>query len=72
MSDDYVTIEQMAAMHKVAPNTIRRILWKDQTLPEAQRRLPGAVKEGSVYRGEWKIPRSVAENWQRDNRGKRL
>lgn len=68
---NYVTVEEMAALHGVAAFTIQRILQKDARLPEDQRRLPGAYKEGSFRRGVWKIPRAVAEAWQRDPRGRK-
>jgi hypothetical protein len=68
---DYVTVEEMALMHNVAPNTIFRILRADQDKPESKRRIPGAVKEGSKYRGEWKIPRDVAEKWERSAAGRK-
>jgi hypothetical protein len=35
------------------------------------RRIPGAFKRGSKYRGEWLIPRAIAETWQRDERGRK-
>lgn len=70
MVDDFVTVEDMAAMHNVNPHTIRRILWQDQKYPEHERKLPGAYKVGSTYRGEWRIPRRVAETWKRDPRGR--
>lgn len=72
MSDaEMIDIDEMAAMHKVDRHTIHRILLADQKRPENERRIPGAVKLGSRYRGEWKIPRAVAENWKRDGRGRK-
>lgn len=68
---DYLTIEEMAALHGVTPQTVRNALWADSKLPEAERRLPGAFKQGSKYRGEWRIPRAAAEAWRRDPRGRR-
>ena len=67
----YVTIEEMAAMHGVDPMTVRRILWSDQQRDPADRRIPGAVKIGSTFRGEWRIPRDSAQNWQRSARGRK-
>jgi hypothetical protein len=69
MNDDFISPEEMAIMTDVDPNTIYRILRADSKKPETERRIPGAVKEGSKYRGEWRIPRTVAENWKRDPRG---
>lgn len=68
---DFVTVDEMATMHNVAPNTIYRILRADERRPEPQRRIPGAIKQGSKYRGEWLIPRSAAESWQQDRRGRK-
>ncbi len=70
-SEVYVSVEQMATMASVAPNTIYRILRADQAKPPESRRIPGAYKRGSKYRGEWRIPRSTAERWQRDGRGRK-
>jgi predicted transcriptional regulator len=71
MKSTYVTVEEMAEMASVAPNTIYRILRADQDkLPEL-RRIPGAFKRGSKYRGEWLIPRDTAESWRRDGRGRK-
>ncbi|MEM6281775.1 MAG: hypothetical protein AAF787_06250 [Chloroflexota bacterium] len=67
----YITVEEMAAMASVAPNTIYRILRSDQKKSPEDRRIPGAFKRGSKYRGEWLIPRDTAENWQRDQRGRK-
>ena len=41
---DYVSVQEMAAMHSVSINTIHRILWADQDKPADERRIPGAVK----------------------------
>ncbi|RMG87926.1 MAG: hypothetical protein D6712_04720 [Chloroflexi bacterium] len=71
MDEDTVTIEEMADMHGVAANTIRRILWADQDKPYDEKQLPGAYKVGSKFRGEWRIPRATAEAWQRDPRGRK-
>lgn len=71
MKSTYVTVEEMAQMASVAPNTIYRILRADQQKPEEKRRIPGAFKRGSKYRGEWLIPRTTAETWKRDERGRR-
>lgn len=71
MAADYVSPEEMAAIHGVDKMTILRALWEDQKRPEDQRRIPGAVKVGSKYRGEWRIPRDTAEAWQRDPRGRK-
>lgn len=71
MKPSYVTVEEMARMASVAPNTIYRILRADQQKPEDKRRIPGAFKRGSKYRGEWLIPRDTAENWKRDERGRK-
>jgi|GEM_PF-2570382 len=68
---DFVTVDEMAAMHNVASNTIYRILRADERRSEALRRIPGAVKQGSKYRGEWLIPRAAAESWQQDRRGRK-
>lgn len=69
--DEYCTVKEMADMTGVARNTLHRILRDDQSRPESQRRIPGAYKQGSKWRGNWRIPRAVAENWQRDSRGKK-
>ncbi len=71
MKTSYITVEEMAEMASVAPNTIYRILRSDQKKPEDKRRIPGAYKRGSKYRGEWLIPRETAENWKRDERGRK-
>lgn len=66
---DAVSVMTMAEMHGVAPNTIQRILRADQALPEDERRLPGAYKIGTgERRGDWRIPREVAERWRRYTR----
>lgn len=69
--EEYVTIEEMAEIHGVDPMTIRRILWADQDRVPEKRRIPGAEKVGSTFRGEWKIPRESAENWRRSKRGRK-
>lgn len=69
--DDYVTVGEMAAMHNVAPQTIRMILWADRKREPADQVLPGAVKLGGERRGVWYIPRDVASRWQRDPRGRK-
>jgi predicted transcriptional regulator len=71
MNTTYITVEEMAEMARVAPNTIYRILRADQHKPEASRRIPGAFKRGSKYRGEWRIPRDTALKWKRDERGRK-
>jgi len=68
---DTVSPEDMATMHDVESSTIYRILRADQKRPESERRLPGAIKEGSKFRGVWKIPRDVAEKWERSPRGRK-
>ena len=68
---DYISVQEMAAMHSVSINTIHRILWADQDKPTGEQRIPGAVKVGSVRRGDWQIPRESAQNWQRDARGRK-
>lgn len=70
MSEDYVTAPEMARMAGVDVHTIRRILRADLQRPESERRIPGAVRVGPKWRGEWRIPRRVAESWQRDPRGR--
>jgi predicted transcriptional regulator len=67
----YITVEEMAEMASVAPNTIYRILRADQKKLPENRRIQGAFKRGSKYRGEWLIPRETAENWKRDERGRK-
>ncbi len=59
----YVGVEDMAEMHKVAPNTIHRMLRADQKRPTEKRKLPGAFKVGGERRGVWVIPRAIAEAW---------
>ncbi|MEO0561211.1 MAG: hypothetical protein AAF125_03810 [Chloroflexota bacterium] len=71
MKSNYVTVEEMAELASVAPNTIYRILRADQDKPPEARRIPGAFKRGSKYRGEWLIPRDTAESWERDERGRK-
>lgn len=71
MKSNYITVEEMAEMACVAPNTIYRILRADQQKPEELRRIPGAFKRGSKYRGEWRIPRDIALTWKRDERGRK-
>lgn len=71
MDEDTVTIDEMAAMHNVDPRTIRVIIWDEKDKPDDEKRIPGAFKKGSKYRGEWRIPRATAEAWQRDPRGRK-
>lgn len=71
MTDDYVSPEEMAVLHGVDVGTIYRILRADQHRPPDQRRLPGAFKEGSKFRGEWRIPRATADNWKRSPKGRK-
>ena len=66
----YVSPEDMATMHGVAPNTIYRILRDDETKLEADRRIPGAIKRGGKHRGVWLIPRETAETWERSPAGR--
>lgn len=66
MFEDFVTVDDMAAMHSVAPNTIYRILRADEDKPEAERRIPGAQK----LHNAWWIPRDAAQEWKRSNRGR--
>lgn len=68
---EYITTGEMAELCGVDVHTIRRALRADQQRPEHERRIPGAVRVGSRWRGEWRIPRRVAESWQRDPRGRR-
>jgi hypothetical protein len=68
---EYVSVQDMADMTGVAINTIQRILRDDQHKPEGERRIPGAYKEGDERRGEWRIPRQLAEQWERDTRGRK-
>lgn len=70
MSEQTVSPEEMAAMHDMSPNAIYIILRADQKLPPDQRRIQGAEKVGSKYRGEWRIPRESAENFQRSAAGR--
>jgi predicted site-specific integrase-resolvase len=51
-----LTPEQVATMYEVDANTVRR--WCARGL------LPGAVKEGSKYRGYWLIPESALEGFK--------
>ena len=71
MKTKYITVEEMAEIASVAPNTIYRILRADQDKPETSRRIPGAFKRGSKYRGEWRIPHDTALKWKRDERGRK-
>lgn len=71
MKTSYITVEEMAEIAAVAPNTIYRILRADQHKDPDKRRIPGAYKRGSKYRGEWLIPRETALNWKRDDRGRK-
>lgn len=68
---DYIDTTEMAAMHSVAENTLIRILRADLNKPENERKIPGAVKVGSKHGGRWLIPRTAAEAWQRDKRGRK-
>lgn len=57
-----------AAEYKgVAVKTVQRILWSD-----SRRRMvfPNAVKEGSKYRGEWRIPQTDLEAWNPNSVGR--
>lgn len=67
----YLSVQEMAARQGIDENTLQRILRADQALPPNQRRVPGAFKVGSERRGEWRIPREVAETWTRDPRGRK-
>lgn len=68
---EFLTPEEMAALHEVVPKTIYRVLRADQTKPEDERKLPGAYKIGEGKRGIWQIPRAVAETWERSPRGRK-
>lgn len=68
-AQDYVTVAEMADMHGVTENHLLILLRADQKLPQEERRLPGAYKQGSKYRGEWRIPRATAETWVQAKRG---
>lgn len=61
---DYVTPEEMAAMHNLAINTIYRILRADAKRKPQDRQIQGAVKKGDKFRGVWRIPRTVAEAYK--------
>ena len=67
----YVTVDEMAEMHDMSTTNVYIILRADQKLPLEQRRLPGAEKVGDTFRGEWRIPRDVAEKFQRSTRGRK-
>lgn len=53
---DYLTVQEAAALKGVAEQSIRNALKRGA--------FPGAVKEGSEYRGTWYLPRAEVEAWQ--------
>lgn len=69
-SDAYVTVDEMARMKQLSHNWIRIILRSEVDLPDDQKRIPGAIKIGSGRRGEWYIPRSSAEAFEKTPRGR--
>jgi hypothetical protein len=69
--DDSLSVEEMAAMHDMDVTNVYRILRADQKLPPDERRIQGAYKVGTKFRGDWRIPREGAENFQRSTRGRK-
>jgi hypothetical protein len=67
---DTISVAEFAEMHNLSANRVNIILRADLKLPADQRRIPGAYKVGSKFRGEWRIPRATAEALERDPRGK--
>ncbi len=65
-----LTVEQFAELHDMNPSSVRNMLQQDQKLPDDQKKLPGAFKEGGEKRGVWKIPLKAAESWVKSNRGR--
>lgn len=70
MSDEMLTVEEFAAMHGMTTSAVQQLLQREARLPEHLRRLPGAKKEGSTYRGQWQIPRTSAEAFKRSEAGR--
>jgi predicted transcriptional regulator len=65
-----LTIEEFAERVGHAHNSISRILLADQSKPEEERRIKGAVKHGEGRRGVWDIPESAVATFERDGRGR--
>jgi DeoR/GlpR family transcriptional regulator of sugar metabolism len=63
--DGMLSPEEFAERVGVAANTIHRVLRADQEREEDQRRIPGAYKIGTKYRGQWRIPPEAADHWQK-------
>jgi hypothetical protein len=68
---DYITAKEFAERVGLKEFSVIRILWKDQKLPEDQRRIKGAIKQGTKERGQWLIPTTAAETWQPSPAGRK-
>jgi transcriptional regulator with XRE-family HTH domain len=65
-----MTLEEFAQAVGMSKTNISLILKADSELPPQERRIKGAVKKGSKYRGEWTIPESAVATFERDGRGR--
>lgn len=65
-SEDTVSVEELAAMHGANIEVMRRLLRSEAGKPDSDRLLPGAyhTNPGNPRRGEWRIPRAVAEAYR--------
>ncbi|MDX2138598.1 MAG: hypothetical protein SF123_10930 [Chloroflexota bacterium] len=65
-----MTVEEFAKAVGMDANGIRKILQKEQMLPEEMRRIPGARKIGGKHRGIWDIPESAVDDFERIKSGR--
>lgn len=65
-----MTLEEFAQAVGMSDTNVHLILAADQALPPEERRIKGAKKNGSKYRGEWEIPESAVLTFKRDGRGR--
>jgi uncharacterized protein YuzE len=66
----FLSVEEMAAMHNMSANNLQIILRKDQAKPESERRIAGAFKDGDERRGNWRIPLTAAQAFQKSKQGR--
>jgi hypothetical protein len=66
----FLTVQEMAKMHRINPVIVYRILQTEKDKPAKQQLIPGAFKLARRARGEWQIPIKSAEAFVPRSKGR--
>ena len=61
-----ITVEQFARTKDMTVRSVQQLLQNDEQVPHSQRRLPGAYKEGKI----WRIPVTDANHFVKSKSGR--